>query len=671
MKRYYIQTFGCAMNQSDSEKINMILLQSGFMKTEDLKNSDLVVFNTCSVRKKWEDRVFWIIHDIEKLNEQRILENKPQIKVGITGCMVRKTWMNNTYFNTENKRNTAKQIELIKDEKWIFNNDDKLFPKIWNLDFTLRIEEIKYLPFILSHIYNENIGKDDKYDDYLKMSQLRETNYQASVVVQTWCDNFCTFCIVPYTRGREISRPKDEILEEIRALAKNWVKEITLVWQNVNSYWKQQNKALWNEEKSKWNNKKRLNIWIDLDDTLIHVWNQNIFDIYNKKYNANLKIEDIKSYNFNWDDNLKDIFFSYFRENYMTLDLFKNSKEVLNKLKNDWHKLFVVTSRWEQDKEMTFEFLNAEFWDDFFDDYLFTCDFWTDKKCSIANKFELDVVIDDASHHVENYIKNTDCHIFLVSQPWNETLVWHEKTYRTNSWDEIYEKINSLYKFKSPFRELLDEINKIDWIDRIRFTSSNPHDMTNDILDAHFECDKVCNYLHFALQSGNDEILKRMNRRHNYVDFKKQVEYLRSKDPLFSISTDIIVWFSGETDEMFEDTIKAIRELEIDFVFIARYSVRPWTIASKIYVDDVPTSQKAERWHILNNVLEENVEKRFKLMVGKSFKVLINWEKDWEFFGRTRNFKEVFFSKVEWVNIWDLVDVNITWYNKWNLKGEI
>ena len=72
MKKYYIQTFGCAMNQSDSEKINMILLQSGFMKTEDLKNSDLVVFNTCSVRKKWEDRVFWIIHDIEKLNEQRI-----------------------------------------------------------------------------------------------------------------------------------------------------------------------------------------------------------------------------------------------------------------------------------------------------------------------------------------------------------------------------------------------------------------------------------------------------------------------------------------------------------------------------------------------------------------------------------------------------------------------
>jgi len=93
----------------------------------------------------------------------------------------------------------------------------------------------------------------------------------------------------------------------------------------------------------------------------------------------------------------------------------------------------------------------------------------------------------------------------------------------------------------SPFRELLDHIDMIDGIDRIRFTSSNPHDMTQDILDAHFELDATCNYLHLALQSGNDEILKKMNRRHTYPDFKKMVEYLRRKDPLFSISTDIIV----------------------------------------------------------------------------------------------------------------------------------
>jgi tRNA-2-methylthio-N6-dimethylallyladenosine synthase len=133
----------------------------------------------------------------------------------------------------------------------------------------------------------------------------------------------------------------------------------------------------------------------------------------------------------------------------------------------------------------------------------------------------------------------------------------------------------------------LSEINKIDWIDRIRFTSSNPHDMTWDILDAHFELNKTCNYLHFALQSWSNEMLKKMNRKHTYDDFKMMVNYLRKKDPLFSISTDIIVWFSWETEEMFEQTLVAIQECEFDFVYNARYSVRKWTIASKLYPDDI------------------------------------------------------------------------------------
>lgn len=673
MKKYYVKTFGCEMNKADSEKINMILLQSGFIKSLEYKDADLIILNTCSVRQKWEDRVFWILKEVKNLNKDRKKENKKDVIVWITWCMVRKTWLNKKYLEInldQNIRTPTREIEYLKDKTSIFNNDDKLFPRMPTLDFTLRIEEIKYLNLILTHIYGEKIWSDDKFDDYLKMAQLRENKFSSSVIIQTGCDNFCTFCIVPYTRWREISREHSDIIEEIKKLALDWVREVSLVGQNVNSYWKQKNLKLWNEEKSAWNNKKRLNIWVDLDDSLIHIWNDEVLEIYNKKYNKNVKFSDITTWNM-WDDKLKKIFLEYYYENYDKHFLYDWAREVLHKLKNDWHKLYVVTSRPEKDKPLTFEFLNREFWEWFFEDYLFTCDFWDDKKCNIANKFELDVVIDDAPHHIENYIKNTPCHIFVISQPWNESIIWHDKTYRPNSWENIYEKINSLYQFKSPFRNLLDDINKIEGIDRIRFTSSNPHDMTSDILDAHFELEKTCNYLHFALQSGNNEMLKKMNRRHTYEDFKKMVEYLRSKDPLFTISTDIIVWYSGETQEMFLDTVKAISELELDFVYIARYSVRNWTIASKIYPDDISDEIKAERWHILNSVLEENVKKRWEKMLWHTFELLVNWEKDEMFFGRTRNFKEVFFEKSPWINIWDIVKVKIIKIDNWVLIWEL
>lgn len=480
MRKYFIKTFGCEMNQADSEKVNMILLQSWFQKTLDYKESDLIILNTCSVRQKWENRVFGLLHEVEELNQMRDEVWKKHIIVWITGCMVRKTGLNKKYLTEEVKRNKAKTIEYLHDNSWIFNHDDKLFPRMKNLDFTLRIEETKYLNLVLTHIYGEKIWSDDKFDDYLKQAQLRENKFSWSVIIQTGCDNFCTFCIVPYTRGREISREHNHIVDEVKKLAQNGTKEISLVGQNVNSYGKQKNIKLWNEEKSAWNE----GIWI------------------------------------------------------------------------------------------------------------------------------------------------------------------------------------------SPFRKLLEDINEIDGIDRLRFTSSNPHDMTSDILDAHFDLDITCNYFHFALQSWNDEILKRMNRKHTYMDFKNMVLYLRKKDPYFSISTDIIVWYSWETDEMFTDTMNAIQELEIDYVYIARYSVRSGTIASKIYPDDISDEIKAKRWHMLNVVLEENVKKRSQKMIWRVEEILVSWEKDEQFYWRTRNFKEVFFAKSDDIKIWDIVKIKITWIQNWTLIWE-
>jgi len=486
MRKYFIMTFGCAMNQADSEKVNMILLQSGFMRSATIEQADLVIFNTCSVRQKWEDKVFWMIEEIKKINSQ----NKKnwlahEIKVWITWCMVRRTWIWEKYLeNYKRDRNKSKKINLLKDSSEIFNNDDKLFPRARGfLDFTLRIEDIRFLTLMLTHIYWESIWNDSKFDDYLKSKQLRENPYSATIIIQSWCDNFCTFCIVPYTRGRETSRSIEEIVAEAREAVAAWAKEITLVWQNVNSYGKQfVDKKYWNEEKSKW-----------------------------------------------------------------------------------------------------------------------------------------------------------------------------------NSW-----------AWKSPFRQLLEALDQIEWLDRVRFTSSNPHDMTEDILDAHFDLRTTCNYLHIALQSGNNTVLKKMNRRHKYEDFKKIVEYLRKKDPNFSISTDIIVWFSWETDEMFQDTVKAFDELNFDFSYNARYSVRKWTIASKMFPDDVSDEIKAERWHILNNKLLENILKRNKKMLWTIEEVLVSGQKDEFFFWRTRNFKEIYFEVNEnEVKIWDLVKVKLTELDRYVIKWSL
>lgn len=470
------------MNQADSEKVNMILLQSWFMKVSDWKQADLVIYNTCSVRQKGEDRVFGMATEIKRENQKRQQEGKSwYIYTAITGCMVRKTGMNSKYLdNYIRDKNKAKVISYLENKEGIFNNDDKLFPRLETLDFTIRIEEIKYLSHILTHIMWEAIWADDKFDDYLKTKQYREGKSSASVIIQTGCDNYCTFCIVPYTRGKEISRDMDEIVTEVEELAKNGIKEISLVGQNVNSYGKQWNIKLWNQEKSAWNE------WIG----------------------------------------------------------------------------------------------------------------------------------------------------------------------------------------KSPFRVLLEKLDAIDGIERIRFTSSNPHDMTQDILDAHFDLDSTCNYLHFALQSGDDVMLKKMNRRHNYQKFKDIVEYLRSRDPLFSISTDIIVGYSWETEEMFENTLNAFDECQFDFSFTARYSVRKGTIAAKLYPDDISDELKAERWHILNDKLLETVTSRNNMMIGKVVDVLISWTKDGYFFGRTRNFKEVYFPYSEDLEVWDLIDVKISELDRYVLKWE-
>lgn len=484
---YLLKTFGCQMNYADSEKINMILLQGGLRKVLECAEADIIVLNTCSVRQKWEDRVYGYIREARALAK----EQGKNLIVGVTGCMIRKTGLHKKFYESERKRKATKNIERMQNENSLFNSDDKIFGVTDTIDFTMRIEDVHYLTKILSIITGEEIGNDSKWNDYLQVKQSQDNPWSANIIIQTGCDNFCSFCIVPYTRGREISRPQEEILKEIKECVQNGTKEITLLGQNVNSYGKETKKKLWNSEEFKWNT--------SLDASSI---------------------------------------------------------------------------KWGKEE-------------------------------------------------------------------------------------------------KTPFRELLEWVNTIQWLDRIRFTSSNPHDMTHDILSAHFELPKMCHYLHFALQSWSNELLKIMNRKHTFEDFRLQVEYLRSRDPLFGISTDIIVGFPGETEEQFQETIRAFEICEFDFAFIARYSPRRGTRATDTLGDDISMNEKARRWDILNTLLYKSVRKRNELMLGRTEEILIiGEEKDEQLVGRTRNFKEVYIPYDKKIQAWELVTVKITEMDRWVLKGE-
>lgn len=660
------------MNQADSEKVNMVLLQSGFLRATKIEDASLVIFNTCSVRQKWEDRVFGILREIFKRDEI----SWSKTITGITGCMVRKTgiakkYIPNKYVSTHKKRKTAKKIDYLEDGNEIFNYEDKLFPRAENLDFTFRIEETKYLPLILTEIYWEKIGQEDKFDDYLKQVQQRENPFSASVIIQTWCDNYCSFCIVPFTRWGEISRPSNEIITECRNAVASWAKEVTLLWQNVNSYGKQKNLKLWNNEKSKWNNEDRkLKIGIDLDDTLFIVLSQEIINAYNKKYHQILNLDDINRFDCNGIPELMEEYHNFEVRHKLDMKIHTGGEEVIKKLKSQWHSVYIITSRPPEEKENTQALLHNYFWNNFFEEIVFIKESWEDHKYKAANKLGLDIVVDDGPHHIKDYYEHFSGKICIFEQWWNRSIREdNSKVFRIYDWND-FDNLLPRLSFTSPFRQLLEGINQIEGIDRIRFTSSNPHDMTRDILDSHMDLEHTCNYLHFALQSGSNELLKKMNRRHSYEDFRDMVMYLRAKDPLFSISTDIIVWFSGETDEMFEETIKAFKECQFDFSYTARYSVRPNTLAAKIMPDDVPDTVKAERWHTLNKLLLENVLQRNKLMLWRKEEVLISGIKDNQFFGRTRNFKEVFFDFDENYKIWDLVSIEIINLDKYVLQGK-
>jgi len=448
-KNYHIQTLGCQMNYSDSERIDAVLQNLGMQKTNQIEEADLILFNTCSVKQKAEDKVTGQMRKISELRRER-----PHLLAGITGCMVRKT-------STRKSRDR-----------------DKFVKSLHEIDMVFRIEDLPKLPGLIKDLWPEINDTDlltGNLENYFNINPVYTSKFQAFVPIGTGCDNFCTYCIVPYSRHREKSRPLKEIVEECEKLVDNGCLEITLLGQNVNSY--------------------------------------GISD-YDKK-----------------------------------TDLFKD--------------------------------------------------------------------------------------------------------------------------FGNPFVELLTEVDKLKerGLKRLRFTSNHPKDLSDELIDAMAELDTLMPYIHLPVQSGNDEVLKKMNRNYSSQWYRELIRKLRDAISGISITTDIIVGFCGETEDQFKDTMKLYKDVKWDMCYLSKYSDRVGTFASSNIPDDVPREQKADRWHRLNAVLKQIAFDQNQKYKDQTVEVLVEKYRKGVCEGRSEHFKTVTFPSKEDLT-GKIVKVKIENPREWLLEGE-
>jgi tRNA-2-methylthio-N6-dimethylallyladenosine synthase len=436
-KTYHILTYGCQMNEHDSEKISGMLTSIGYEETEDDLSADLVIFNTCLIRENAELKVFGKLGEVKGLKR-----SNPDMLVAVCGCMMQKE---------EIRQKVIKKFSFV------------------NIIFgTNTIHELPAL------IYSAEINKNKSIDIidnteliYENMPKQRKFKHKALVNITYGCNNFCTYCVVPYVRGREKSREPEEIINEVKSLALDGCKEITLLGQNVNSY------------------------------------------------GSNLE-----------------------------------------------------------------------------------------------NKFT--------------------------------------------------------------FAELLYELNKIDGIERIRFMTSHPKDLTDDLIMAIKNCSKVCNHVHLPVQAGSNEILKKMNRKYTKEHYLDLVYKLKKEIPDVAITTDIIVGFPGETEEDFLETVDVVKKVQYDSAFTFLYSMREGTKAA-LMEDQVPDEVKHERFDRLLDVLYPIVLERNSQCIGHTYPVLVeSTSKTSDNFltGRTEHFRLVHFKGTEEL-LGQIVNVKITNVKTFHMEGEI
>ena len=431
-KTYHIQTYGCQMNVADSELVESILVNQGYKSSNDPNKADVIFINTCSIREHAEDKVHSQLGRYELIKK-----NRPNIMIGVLGCMAQ----------------SLKQ-DILEKRSYV--------------DIILGPDSYRRLPDLLNRGKNQpnslvdtKLSRFEVYDD---LFPSRKDGINAWISIMRGCDKFCTFCIVPFTRGRERSRSPLSIIEEAKKAVDQGFKEITLLGQNVNSY--------------------------------------------------------------------------------------------------------------------------------LFEDYY--------------------------------------------------------------------------------FHNLLEAVAKIPGINRIRYTSPHPQDITEELLETMAEYDSICNYVHLPLQAGSNKILKRMNRTYTKSKFLSLVDTIRGILPDVGISTDIIVGFPGETNEDFRQTIDVMNRVKFDSAFNFKYSPRRGTKASE-YDDQISEQTKQERLQDVIALQKKHTLERNIKLVGSTQTVLVEKESKMSsnhWAGRTDSNKWVIFSKGN-VKIKEMTSVYIKEARGITLHGEL
>ena len=445
-KKLYIESYGCQMNFSDSEVVASIMNKNGYDTTRDIDEASVVLINTCSIRDNAEKRVRNRLTEFKKKKS-----DNPDMVVGILGCMAERL-----------KKSLLEQEKLV--------------------DLVAGPDAYRDLPNLIDEVgtgqraVNVLLSRDETYAD-ISPVRLDKGGVSAFVTIMRGCDNMCSFCVVPFTRGRERSRDPQTIVQECTELFQNGYREVTLLGQNVDSY--------------RWN---------------------------------------------------------------------------------------------------------------------------------ITNKGE---------------IKNNDL-----------------------------PTVN--------FAELMEMVATVSPDLRVRFSTSHPKDMTDDVLHAMAKYENLCNYIHLPVQSGNSDVLKRMNRGYTREWYLQRIEAIHRIIPDCAISTDVISGFCGETEMEHDETLSLMDLVKYDFAYMFKYSERPKTLAERKFEDDVPDEVKSKRLsEIIEKQLKFSLESN-KKRIGLVEKVLIEGESkrsSEHMCGRTSRNSMVVFPKNKGIK-GDYVQVKINDCTSATLMGE-